>query len=99
MKLAVNCFTKKVSFICRRRAHFKAQGVDVEACVPERFLEQDWKGMGRSNREARRGRGGGVFGEKCDDLYRCCGIAVRRRLRGSGIVSAHLWRSMKRPDL
>ena len=44
MKLAVICFTKKGALIGRRLyTYFKAQGVNCEACVPERFLEQDWK--------------------------------------------------------
>ena len=47
MKLAVICFTKKGALIGRRLyTYFKAQGVDCEACVPERFLEQDWKADG-----------------------------------------------------
>ena len=39
MKLAVICFTKKGALIGRRLYTYfkKAQGVDCEACLPERF--------------------------------------------------------------
>lgn len=51
MKLAVICFTKKGALIGRRLyTYFKAQGVNCEACVPERFLEQDWKADGMKSR-------------------------------------------------
>ena len=51
MKLAVICFTKKGALIGRRLyTYLKAQGADCEACVPERFLEEDWKADGMKGR-------------------------------------------------
>ena len=77
MKLAVICFTKKGALIGRRLyTYFKAQGVNCEACVPERFLEQDWKADGMKSRgkeNLTQWMRPAVFGEKCYDLYRRCG--------------------------
>lgn len=81
MKLAVICFTKKGALIGRRLyTYFKAQGVNCEACVPERFLEQDWKadGMKSRGKENLTQWSGRQFSEKNAMIFiGAAGIAVR----------------------
>lgn len=81
MKLAVICFTKKGALIGRRLyTYFKAQGVNCEACVPERFLEQDWKadGMKSRGKENLIQWSGRQFSEKNAMIFiGAAGIAVR----------------------
>ena len=78
MKLAVICFTKKGALIGRRLyTYFKAQGV---TCVPERFLEQDWKadGMKSRGKENLTQWSGRQFSEKNAMIFiGAAGIAVR----------------------
>ena len=81
MKLAVICFTKKGALIGRRLyTYFKAQGADCEACVPERFLEEDWKadGMKARGKESLTQWSGQRFSDQRAMIFiGAAGIAVR----------------------
>ena len=81
MKLAVICFTKKGALVCRRLyTYFKAQGKECEACVPKRFLKEEWKtdGMKHRGEESLEQWSGRQFSDKRAMIFiGAAGIAVR----------------------